>query len=342
MAEKRAAATYESIMKDLGQRKFRPVYLLMGDESYFIDKITEYIADNAIKPEERDFNQVTLYGLDTTPIQIMDAARSAPMMAEYQVIIVREAQLLKGAEQLEKYFKRPVASTILVVCYKKEAPKSRKGWIAEAEQNGVFFESRKLRDYQLPGFVIGYLKTKGADIEQKACQMVCDHVGADLSRIVSELDKLFLTLPDGQTRITPEFVEKQIGISKDYNPFELRDAIVKRDVLKANRIMKYFDKNPKAGNLHSVVPQLFSFFQNLMLAYYCPEKGREDSLAAWLGLRGGWAARDYITAMRSYNAMKTMQIIQKLRTTAAKSNGLDNRSASEGELMQELIFFILH
>lgn len=342
MAEKRPATTYESIMKDLAQRKFSPVYLLMGDEPYFIDKITEYIADNAIKPEERDFNQITLYGLDTTPMQIMDAAHAAPMMAEYQVIIVREAQLLKGVEQLEKYFKRPVPSTILVVCYKKEAPKSRKGWIGEAEQNGVFLESRKLRDYQLPGFVNGYLKTKGVDIEQKACQMVCDYIGSDLSRIVSELDKLFITIPKGETRISPEFVEEQIGISKDYNPFELRDAIVRRDVLKANRIMKYFDKNPKAGNLHSIVPQLFSFFQNLMLAYYCPEKGREESLAAWLGLRGGWAARDYISAMRSYNALKTMQIIQKLRTTAAKSNGLDNKSATEGELMQELIFFILH
>ncbi|MCM1079669.1 MAG: DNA polymerase III subunit delta [Bacteroidales bacterium] len=343
MAEKRSSgATFESIMKDMKVRKFSPVYLLMGDEPYFIDKISDYISDNAIKPEERDFNQMTLYGLDTSPSQIMDAAHAAPMMSEYQVIIVREAQLLKNIEQLEKYLKSPIASTILVLCYKKEAPKSRKGWIGEAERNGVFFESKKLRDYQLPGFINGHLRAKGVSIEEKACMMLADYIGADLSRVVSELDKLFLTLPQGETRITPQLVEEQIGISKDFNVFELRDAIIKKDVVKANRIAKYFYNNPQSGNLHSIVPQLFNFFQNLMLAFYCPNRLNGEELSAWLGLRGGWAARDYITAMNVYNAMKTMQVIQKLRTVAAKSNGLDNRSASERELMQELIYFILH
>lgn len=342
MAEKRSGATFESIMNDLKARKFKPVYLLMGDEPYYIDKISEYIAENAIGPEERDFNQMVLYGLDTTPVQVMDGAHALPMMAEYQVIIVREAQLMKNIELLEKYLVKPVPSTILVICYKKEAPKSHKGWIGEAEKNGVFFESKKLRDYQLPSFVTNYLKTKGADIEQKACMMITDSIGADLARIVSELDKLFISLPEGTTRIVPEFVEEQIGISKDYNIFELRDAIVHKNVLKANRIMKYFDKNPKAGNLHSLVPQLFTFFQNLMSAYYCPKRDKEEDLAAWLGLRGSWAAKEYMVAMRGYTATKTMYIIQKLRSIAAKSNGLDNRSTSEGELMQELIFFILH
>lgn len=287
MAEKRSSGvTFESIMKDMKAGKFSPVYLLMGDEPYFIDKISDYISDNAIKPEERDFNQITLYGLDTSPSQIMDAAHAAPMMSEYQVIIVREAQLLKGIEQLEKYLKSPIVSTILVICYKKEAPKSQKGWIGEAERNGVFFESKKLRDYQLPGFISGYVKTKGADIEEKACMMIADHIGADLNRVVSELDKIFLTLPKGRQRITPQVVEEQIGISKDFNVFELRDAIVKKDVVKANRIAKYFDNNPKAGNLHSIVPQLFGFFQNLMLAFYCPNRQNQDELAAWLGLEG--------------------------------------------------------
>jgi len=342
MAEKRSNATYESIIKELKERKFKPVYLLMGDEPYYIDKISDYIADNAMLPEERDFNQMVLYGLDTTPVQVMDAARALPMMAEFNVVIVREAQLMKSIELLEKYLANPVLSTILVICYKKEAPKSHKGWVGEAENNGVFFESKKLRDYQLPGFVTSYLKTRGVDIDQKACMMIVDSIGADLSRVVSELDKLFITLPKGETRIVPEFVEEQIGISKDFNTFELRDAIVHKDVVKANRIMKYFDKNPKAGNLHSIVPQLFSFFQNLMSAYYCPNRQNENDLAGWLGLRGGWFARDYVAAMRVYPATKTMYIIQKLRTIAAKSNGLDNRSASEGELMQELVFFILH
>lgn len=342
MAEKRSGATFESIMKDLQARKFKPVYLLAGDEPYYIDLIADYIADNAIEEEQRDFNQVVVYGLDTTPSQVMDAAHAAPMMAEFQVVIVREAQLLKGIEHLEKYIRNPIPSTILVVCYKKEPPKAKKGWVAEAEKNGVFFESKKMRDYQLPSFITGYLKKKGCEIEQKACLMISEFIGADLGRIVSELDKLFLTLPAGETRIVPEYVEKQIGISKDYNVYELRDALVKKDVLKANRIVNYFDKNPKAANLHSIVPALFNFFQNLMLAYYCPQKQREEDLAAWLGLRGGWAARDYVVAMKNYTAMKTMAIIQMLRTVAAKSNGLDNRSATEGEIMRELVYFILH
>lgn len=342
MADKRSGTTYEEIMKDLRERKFKPVYVLAGDEPYYIDLIADYIANNAIEPEQRDFNQVVVYGLDTTPARVMDAAHAAPMMSDYQVVIVREAQLMKGVEQLEKYIRKPFPTTILVICYKKEAPRTKKGWIGEAEKNGVFFESKKMRDYALPGFITAYLKRKGCEIEQKATLMIAEFIGADLSRIVSELDKLFLTLPEGEKRIVPEFVEKQIGISKDYNVFELRDAIVKKDVVKANRIANYFDKNPKAGNLHSIVPQLFSFFQNLMLAYYCPQKQKEEDLASWLGLRNGWAARDYVTALRNYNATKTMYIIQKLRSIAAKSNGLDNRSATEGELMREMIYFILH
>lgn len=342
MAEKHTANTYEGIMKNLRERKFAPVYVLMGAEPYYIDKIAEYITNNAINPEERDFNQIVLYGLDTTPAQIMDAAHAVPMMAEYQVVIVREAQMLKGIESLEKYLKNPIKTTILVICYKKEATKTKKGWIAEAEKNGVVFESKKIRDYALPAFVTSYLKTRGKDIDQKACMMIVEYIGADLSRVVSELDKMLITLPETMMRISPEFVEEQIGISKDYNVFELRDAIVNRDVLKANRIMKYFDKNPKVANLHSIVPQLFSFFQNLMLAHYCPNRSSEDEITSWLGLRATWAAREYMTAMRVYNATKTMQIIQKLRSIAAKSNGLDRGNASEGELMQELVYFILH
>lgn len=342
MADKRTGTAYQEIMKDLKQRKFKPVYVLAGDEPYYIDLIADYIAENAIEPEQRDFNQVVVYGLDTTPAQVMDAAHAAPMMADYQVVIVREAQLMRGVEQLEKYIRKPVPSTILVVCYKGEAPRAKKGWVAEAEKNGVFFESKKLRDYALPGFITAYLKGKGYEIEQKAALMIAEYIGADLSRVVSELDKMLLTIPKEETRIVPDYVEKQIGISKDYNVFELRDAIIKKDVVKANRIVNYFDKNPKAGSLHLVVPSLFKFFQNLMLAYYCPQRQREEDLAAWLELRSGWAARDYVMAMRNYNATKTMYIIQKLRIIAAKSNGLDNRSATEGELMRELVYFIMH
>lgn len=342
MAVNNSGATFEGIMKDLRARKFKPVYFLVGNEPYYIDLITDYIADNAIEAEQRDFNQIVMYGLDTTPVRVMDAAHAVPMMAEYQVVIVKEAQMMKGIEKLEKYVRNPIASTILVVCYKDDAPKAKKGLFAEAQKNAVYFESNKLRDYKLPDFITSYLKGKGCEIEQKAVAMISESIGNDLSRIVSELDKLFLTLPKGEHRIIPEYVERQIGISKEYNVYELRDAIIKKDVVKANRIVNYFDKNPKAGNLHSIVQSLFVFFQNLMLAFYCPQKQKEEDLAAWLGLHSGWAARDYVLAMKRYNAQKTLYIIRMLRTTIAKGNGLDNRSATDIELMRELMFFILH
>ena len=342
MAEKRNATTYDGIAKAIKEKQFSPIYLLMGDEPYYIDKLTDMIVDNALKPEDRDYNMIVMYGLDTSAVQVTDTAMTVPMMADRQVIVVREAQLMKGIEQLEKYMRHPTPSTILVICYKKEAPKGKKGWIGEAEKNGIVFESKKIRDYAVPSFVTSYAKAKGKDIEQKASSMIADAIGADLSRISCEIDKLLITMNESEKRITAEMVEEQIGISKDFNTFELRDAVAKKDVMKCNRIMKYFDKNPKAGNLHSAIPIIFPFFQNLMAAYYCPKRNNEEELALWLGLRSGWAAREYISAMRLYTPMKTMQIIQKLRTTAAKSNGIYNKSATDGELMQEMLFFILH
>ena len=340
MAEKRSAVTFDGVMSDLKARKFAPVYLLAGEEPYYIDKIADYITDNALAEEERDFNQIILYGLDSTPMQIMDAAHAAPMMAQYQVIILREAQNMKGIAQLEKYLKSPIPSTILVICY-KEKLNDHKGWIAEAQKNGVLFETKKLYDRELPGFIQDYLGSRGATIDQKSMMMLSDHIGTDLSRLASELDKLLISLPADNRKITPAIVEEQIGISKDFNLNELRDAVSRKDILKVNRIANYFYKNPAAGDLHAVVPVLFSYFQTLMQAYYCPDKNNSAALAQYLGLRADWMVRDYNTGMRNYTAMKTMQIIQMLRLTAAKSNGIDSKAA-DSELMKELFFFILH
>lgn len=342
MAEKAFSATFAQVMEDMRAGKFAPVYLLVGEEPYYIDKVTDYIAENVLREEERDFNQLVLYGLDTNPVQVMDAAHAAPMMAEHQVVIVREAQLMKDIDKLEKYFKSPVKSTILVICYKKEYKPTKKGWAAEVEKCGVILNSPKLKENAIPDFVTTYLKEKGATIDNKALAMVADHIGPDLSRLAGELDKLLIPLSDNNRHIVPEFVEEQIGISKDFNPYELRDALVRKDVMKANRIVKYFDKNPKAGNVHSLTPMLFNYFQNLMLAHYCPKKTNGWELASWLGLKGEWAARDYVSGVRTFNAMKTMQILTMLRTTLAKSNGLGNKSATDGDLLQELIYFILH
>ena len=342
MAEAKSAS-FDSIMKDLQARKFVPVYYLMGDESYYIDKICDYIADHVLQPEERDFNQTVLFGSDVTAAQIADAARRYPMMAEYQVLIVKEAQNLKNTEALEKYFKMPMKSTILVMCHKNGSVDGRKREYVKAIQSaGILFESKKLRDRDLPHFIEHYLKQRNVSIDPKSTQIIADSIGSDLSRLASELDKVVLSLPEQDRRVTPQVVEDQIGVSKDFNSFELRDAIVNRNVFKANQIIKYFDENPKAGSIYSFLPMLFNYFQNLMLAYYAPKKQSQEGVAEWLELRSPWAAKDYMTGMRNYSGMKVMQIIGKMREIDAKSKGLDNPNTPAGELMKELIFYILH
>ncbi|MBQ8047972.1 MAG: DNA polymerase III subunit delta [Prevotella sp.] len=342
MAEKKMSATYESVMKALKQRQYAPIYILMGEESYYIDRISDYIADNVLMPEERDFNQTVLFGADVTPSQIVDMAKGYPMMAQYRVVIVKEAQALRGLEPIEKYCEHPVASTILVLCHKNGTIDRRKKIIAKAEAAGVVFESKKMRDYELPSFVTTYLQQKNATIDRKAAAMVAESIGADLNRLTSELDKVLISLPKDQLNITPDIVERQIGVSKEFNAFELRNAIVNRDVFKANQIVNYFDKNPKAGSLYSLLPLLFNYFQNLMIAYYAPQRNNENSLAQYLELKGGWAARDYATGLRNYPGGKTLQIISKIREIDAKGKGLDNPNTTSGDLMKELIFFILH
>ena len=342
MAEKKSGISYEQIIKDLKARKFAPVYVLMGDESFYIDKICDFISENVLKPEEQDFNQTVVFGADVNAMQVVDMCKGYPMMAEYRVVVVKEAQNLRNLEPLEKYLLNPVKTTILVLCHKNGSIDRRKKFIPQAEKVGVVFESKKLYDRQLPGFIETYLKSRKSTIEPKATQMIADHIGADLHRLTSELDKLLISFPEKDRRVTHELVEKEIGVSKDFNAFELRSAIINRDVYKANLIIKYFDGNPKSGSLYALLPILFSYFQNLMIAYYAPNKQNENELAKFLDLRGTWAVRDYITGMRNYSGMKVMGIIDKFKEVDAKSKGLDNPFTSAGELMKELIFFILH
>lgn len=343
MAEKANATTYDSIMRELKSGNYSSVYLLMGDESYYIDKISDFIAEHALKPEERDFNQQIVFGADVTAAQVADMARSYPVMAERQVIIVKEAQNIKNWDQLEKYLEKPAKTTVLVVCYKNGTIDGRKKILARFKSAGVVFECKKKREYELPGFIEGYLRlhTK-ATIENKAAQMIADHIGSDLNRLTSELDKLILSLKDGEMRITPEMVEQRIGINKDFNPFELRSAIAAKDIVKANLIVKYFDSNPKTGGVFVLVPILFSYFQNLMIAYYAPNRQSDAEVAKWLDLRGSWAAKEYMLGMKNYSGVKVMKIIEKLRETDAKCKGLDNPNTPDGELLKELIFFIMH
>ena len=267
--------TYEEIARELKNRIYKPVYYLMGEESYYIDRISEYIAQTVLNENEKEFNQTIVYGADTDIATVINAAKRYPMMSKYQVVIVKEAQNIKNIEELVYYLQKPLDSTILVLCHKHGTLDRRKKLAAEIEKVGVLFESKKIKDAQLPGFISSYLKRRSVEIEPKASEMMAEFVGADLSRMAGELEKLIITLPRGQKRITPEQIERNIGISKDYNNFELRNALVAKDVFKANQIIKYFEENPKTNPLQMTLSVLFNFFSNLMLAYYAPDKSEQ-------------------------------------------------------------------
>ena len=290
---------------------------------------------------EKGFNLTVVYGADVDIATVINAAKRYPMMSEYQVVIVKEAQAIRNMEELSFYLQKPLNSTILVICHKHGTLDKRKKLAAEVEKVGILFESKKIKDSQLPAFINSYMKRKGIDMEPKASAMLADFVGTDLSRLTGELEKLIITLPAGQKRVTPEQIEKNIGISKDYNNFELRSALVEKDILKANKIIKYFEENPKTNPIQMTLSLLFNFYSNLMLSYYSPEK-TEQGIASWLGLKSPWAARDYLTAMRRYNGVKTMQIIGEIRYADAKSKGINNASMSDGDILRELVFKILH
>ena len=333
--------TYEEIARDLKNRVYKPVYFLMGEESYYIDRISDYIIQTVLTDEEKEFNLTVLYGSEIDVATIINAAKRYPMMSEYQVVVVKEAQNVKKIEDLSFYMKHPLMSTILVVCYKHGVLDKRKKLAAEIEKIGVLFESKKIKDTQLPGFIASYLKRKKVDIEPKASEMMAEFVGADLNRMAGELDKLIITLPQGVTRITSEQIERNIGVSKDYNNYELRSALVARDVLKANKIIKYFEENPKTNPIQMTLSVLFGFFSNLMLAYYAPEK-TEQGIANQLSLKQSWQAKEYMAAMRVYSGVKVMQIIGEIRYCDAKSKGVENSSLSNGDLLRELVYKILH
>lgn len=333
--------TYEEIVRDVKNGVYVPIYFLMGEEDYYIDRISEYIADRVLTEAEKEFNLTILYGADTDIATIINSAKRYPMMSKYQIVMVKEAQNLKNPDELTYYLQKPLMSTILVFCYKHGVLDRRKKLAAEIEKAGILFESKKLKDAQLSGFISSYLKRKRVDIEPKASEMMAEFVGADLNRMAGELEKLVITLPDGCSRITPEQIERNIGISKDYNNFELRNALISKDVLKANLIVKYFNNNMKNNPLQVTLAVLFGFFSNLMLTYYAPGKS-EQEIASFLGLRSPWQAKDYLAAMKKYSGVKVMQIIGEIRLCDAKSKGVKNSSVSDGDLLRELIYFIMH
>lgn len=333
--------TFEQIIADIKARKFKPVYLLMGDEPYYIDEITDMLVSTVLPEEEKDFNQTIRYGMETDVASVITMARSFPMMSDYQLIVIKEAQNLTKIEELEVYAKNPLHTTVLVLNYKNGTLDKRKKLYAEIDKNGIVFESKKIPEYKIPAFISSYMQQKGLAIDAKSAQMLSDYLGNDLSKLTNEIAKLLIAIPGGQTQITPNLIEENIGISKDFNNFELLKAVIEKNTFKVNQIADYFEKNPKNNPLIVTLVVLFNFFSNLMICYWAKNK-TEQGIAAELGFRNPYQAKDYVAAIRNYNAFKCMEILSLLRIYDAKCKGVDNVSTPDGELLKELLYKITH
>ncbi|MCX6327004.1 MAG: DNA polymerase III subunit delta [Bacteroidia bacterium] len=334
------AVTYEEIISDLKKRIFKPVYFLAGEESYYIDLITDYIEDKVLPEAEKAFNQIIIYGDDTNIAAIIDTARRFPMMASHQVVIIKEAQSLKKLEDLVIYLEMPLLSTILVFSYKYKSIDKRTKLFKTLESHGVYFESTRLRDYQIPAWIERYLMTKGIKTDPSASAMLTEYLGTDLHKIVNELDKLIITLPAGKPVITTSLIEKNIGISKDYNNFELQKAIGEKNILKANMIVHYFANSPKDNPITLSIASLFGFFSKLLTYHYLTDKSK-NNVAAVLKINP-FFVKDYETSAAKYNVSKTVQIISLLRTYDMKSKGYGDPGTEPGDLLKEMVYRILH
>jgi DNA polymerase-3 subunit delta len=334
------AISYEEIISDLKKRIFKPVYFLAGEEPYYIDVITSYIEEKVLPDTEKDFNQIVKYGDDTTIFEIIEIARRFPMMATHQVVIVKEAQTLKKIEELAVYLEKPLSSTILVFNYKYKTLDRRTKFFKTLESQAVYFESPRLRDYQIPGWIERYLMTRGIKTDPNASAMLTEFLGTDLHKIVNELDKLIITLPRERPVISTALIEKNIGISKDFNNFELQKAIGEKNILKANMIIRYFANNPKDNPITLTLASLFGFFSKLLTYHYLTDKSK-NNVAATLKVNP-YFVKDYESAAIKYNVSKTVQIISFLRTYDMRSKGFGDPGTEDGDLLKELIYKILH
>lgn len=337
-------AQVSKILNDLKARKYAPVYFLQGEESYFIDLLSDYIEKHVLSEAEKGFNQVVVYGKDVSMATILTHARRFPMMAERQVVIVKEAQDIQdinnetGGKLLLNYLQQPVPSTILVFAHKNKSLDKRKELGKNMEKLTVSITTKKLYDNQLPEFVSSYASQQGVGMDDRAVQIFCEYIGNDLNRLANEFDKLIIGgIPAGG--ITAEHVMMQVGISKEYNIFELQRAVVSRNTLQANRIVNYFEKNSKKNPAIPVVAFLFSFFSKLLAATGSPDKS-DKGLVAALKI-SPYAARDYVQAMRIFPQDKIMQNISFLREADLKLKGVDAGSADEGQVLRELVYKLI-
>lgn len=338
---------FNELIKDLKSRKFKPVYLLHGDESYYIDKVSDYFEENVLSDAEKGFNQTIFYGKDTDVITLINAAKRFPMMSEYQLILVKEAQDLKWAKDegkagdpLQSYFENPSLSTILVFCYRNGKFDKRKKIYKLIEKKGLVFESAAIHDDKVAAWIESHLSEQTYSIHPNASALIAEYLGNDLSKVANELEKLVLNIQQGN-EINIDDVEKNIGISKDYNVFELQSAMARKDAFKVNQIINYFAANPKSNPIQLVMGALNSYFTKVLKYHYASDRSPQG-LARELGV-APYFVKDFERAGRSFSKQKTFQIIGYLRECDMKMKGVNATANTEhGELMKELMFKIIH
>ena len=347
MAVKRESVTFTALSKEIKSGKFRNIYVLQGEEPYYIDRLQQLIIDTALTEDQRDFNLTLFYGNNTNVRDVISTCCQYPAFSQYKVVVVREAQLIPkqpghkdDLDIFASYAERPLASTILVICHKGATLKSKPFTDAlKANKSGVIFDSNKVKEGRdLEGLIVNYANSLECNIDHKATSMLADHIGTDIARLFSELDKLAMLTDDNN--ITPELIERNIGISKDFNNFELEDALSRRDAEKAFRIVDYFERNPKNNPLVVSVAMLFSFFSNVLLAATARDKSPEGIMAV-VGTRSQWRARKFIDAAQVYNTRSLINIIAFLRECDTRSKGIGSRQDSYA-LLKELVYKIIH
>ncbi len=339
--------TVETILSDIKKRAFKPIYFLHGEESYYIDYISDLLEKMVLTEAEKGFNQTILYGKEVDMLTIISTAKRYPMMSEYQLVIIKEAQNIKfgkgdskDADPFANYVENPLKSTILVFCYKYGTLDKRLKIAKAIEKNGVLFESKKLYDNQVSEWAIQFVKEKGFQLDTKAGAMVAEYLGNDLSKVANELEKVMINMGNNIT-ITMDDIHKNVGISKEYNPFEFNTAIGKRDILKANRIADYFAANKKENPLVLIIGQLNTYFSKIFTYYYLADKSK-GNVASQLKINPFFVS-EYEQAAKNYSFDKTCQVISLLREYDVKSKGVDSTgNTDEGELLKELVWKIIH
>jgi len=350
----------DQIISELKNKVYHPVYFLMGEESYYIDAVSDYIEEHVLDENEKEFNQTIVYGRETDVQTLLSHVKRFPMMSNYQVVIVKEAQTMNSLipqtkekekskknekkiandkHPFEQYLESPLKSTILVICYKYKTLDKRKTIYKTLEKAGIVLESAKIQDYKIPEWIESYVKKKDYSIQPKATMLLAESLGSDLSKIANEIDKLTINVSKG-TPISPEAVETYIGISKDFNVFELQKAIGRKDIYKANQIINYFSSNTKENPMVMTISILYSFFSKLLLYHSTGDKSR-NNIASVLSVNP-YFINDYADSAKNYTLPKLYNIISYLREFDVKSKGIDNAGVPEGELMKELLFKILH